>query len=234
MIVRDLGLMPYRDAWELQQQIHASIVDGAEEQVLLVEHPPVVTLGRRPEIFRNLIATHEQLTERGVELVETDRGGDVTFHGPGQLVAYPIVRLIDHGLSVGGYVHRLEDAIATALAPLGLTAGRDVCAVGVWVDRGPTQQPAKIAAIGVRVRKGTTMHGLALNVSTDLSYFDLIVPCGLKGRPVTSLSRELSRDISMTEAKDRLSAALIAAFMGRPAYDTPRFAATTCEPRGLV
>jgi lipoyl(octanoyl) transferase len=200
MIVRDLGLMPYRVAWAEQERVHAAVVDGAEEQLLLVEHPPVVTLGRRPEIIRNLIATAQQLAGRGVELVESDRGGDVTFHGPGQLVVYPIVRLIDHKLSVGGYVHRLEDAVITATNRLGIATHRDACAVGVWLNR-PGQLAAKIAAIGVRVRKGATLHGLALNVSTDLSYFDLIVPCGLKNRTVTSVEKELGGPVEMERVK---------------------------------
>jgi lipoyl(octanoyl) transferase len=203
MIVRDLGVMPYRQAWTEQERVHADVVAGAEEQLLLVEHPPVVTLGRRPDVVRNLIASPQQLAERGVELVETDRGGDVTFHGPGQLVAYPIIRLIDHKLSVGGYVHRLEDAIIAALGELGIPAHRDACAVGVWLNR-PGHPPAKLAAIGVRVRQGTTLHGLALNVFTDLSYFDLIVPCGLKNRTVTSVEQQAPSPVTMEAVKEHL------------------------------
>jgi lipoate-protein ligase B len=212
MIVRDLGLMPYRNAWTEQERVHAGVVAGDEEQLLLVEHPPVVTLGRRPGLIRNLIASPHQLTQRGVELVESDRGGDVTFHGPGQLVAYPIVRLIDHKLSVGGYVHRLEDAIIAALAPLGIPAHRDTCAVGVWLNR-PNRPPAKLAAIGVRVRQGATLHGLALNVFTDLSYFDLIVPCGLKDRAVTSVQCEAASAVTMEQVKGHLVDAIRAALL---------------------
>lgn len=212
MIVRDLGHLPYRDAWAEQERVHAAVVDGAAEELLLVEHPPVVTVGRRPNVARNLIATPQQLAARGVEVVETDRGGDVTFHGPGQLVAYPIVRLIDHKLSVGGYVHRLEDAIIAAVGKLGIPAHRDACAVGVWLNR-PNRPPAKLAAIGVRIRKGTTLHGLALNVFTDLSYFDLIVPCGLTNRAVTSVQREAPAPVTMEQVKACLAEAINAALV---------------------
>lgn len=234
MEVVDLGQMPYRDAWALQQRLHEEVVAGAPEKLLFVEHPPVVTLGRRPDVVKNLIATPDQLTARGVELVETDRGGDVTFHGPGQIVVYPIVRLIDHRLSIGGYVHRLEDAIVAALEPLGLSAGRDACAVGVWVERRdpPAGHPktAKIAAIGVRIRKGVTMHGLALNVSTDLSYFDLIVPCGLKDRAVTSVSQELGKAVGMDDVKPHLTTALLTAFSENPPKPAAKLAvAGVCE-----
>ena len=181
------------------------VVAGSEERLLLVEHPPVVTLGRqagrnetRPDTGRRASSTPEI-----VELVESDRGGDVTFHGPGQLVAYPIVRLNDHRLSVGGYVHRLEEIVIATLADLGVAAGKDHCAVGVWTD--DHGKSAKICAIGVRIRKGTTMHGLALNVSTDLRFFDLIVPCGLSGRAVTSLAKLLGNAApSMADVKKTL------------------------------
>src|SRR5689334_373852 len=108
--------MPYREAWALQERVHAQVVDGAEERVLLVEHPPVITFGRRPGVEQNVVAPPEQIEARGVEVVPSDRGGDVTFHGPGQLVVYPIIRLIDHGLSVGAYVHTLEAAVIEALS----------------------------------------------------------------------------------------------------------------------
>lgn len=190
MLVNDLGTMPYRDAWALQERVHAEVAAGSAERILLVEHPPVITCGRRPNVAKNLIASAEQLARLGVEFIESDRGGDITFHGPGQLVAYPIVRLIDHRLSVGAYVRLLEQAVIGSLGELGIAAQKDACAVGVWTDEG-TGTPAKICALGVRVRRGVTMHGIALNVTTDLRYFDLIVPCGLGGRPVTSIRHML-------------------------------------------
>src|SRR5687767_6762349 len=186
--------MPYRDAWALQEAAHAEVVDGAEERVLFVEHPPVITYGRRPGVERNVVASPDVLASRGVDVVPSDRGGDVTFHGPGQLVAYPIVRLIDHRLSVGEYVRALEHAVIATLAGFGVATRKDACAVGVWAEDGAGRM-AKVCAIGVRVRKGVTLHGLALNVTTDLDFFDLIVPCGLVGRPVTSLQNLLGRKV---------------------------------------
>ena len=202
--------MPYRQAWALQEAAHDQVVAGAEERVLFVEHPPVVTFGRRPGVDRNLVASASRLEELGVEVVPSDRGGDITFHGPGQLVAYPSVRLIDHGLSVGGYVRALERAVMRAAAEFGVAAQKDSCAVGVWTEDPPGSGPlAKLCAIGVRVRRGVTMHGLALNVNTDLSYFDLIVPCGLTGRPVTSLQKLLGpRAPKMDAVKPVLALAL--------------------------
>jgi lipoyl(octanoyl) transferase len=149
----------------------------------------VITLGRRGDEGHNVLQTEQQLTALGVELVHSDRGGDVTFHGPGQIVAYPIIRLIDHRLSVGGYVHKLESIVIAALSKIGIHATTDPQAVGVWtID---AAQPAKICAIGVRIRRGTTLHGLALNVSPDLSGFTLINPCGLPSRPITSIAKLL-------------------------------------------
>jgi len=183
--------MPYRDAWAAQEAAHAEVLAGGEERVLLVEHPPVITFGRRAGVERHLVASAAQLAALGVEVVQSDRGGDITFHGPGQVVAYPIVRLVDHALSVGGYVRALERAAIEALRTFGVLARRDEGAVGVWVDDPAAGTSAKICAIGVRIRRGVSLHGLALNVTTDLRYFNLIVPCGLAGRPVTSLAELL-------------------------------------------
>src|SRR4051812_41701854 len=122
MVIEDLGTMPYRQAWAHQERVHAEVVAGGPERLLLVEHPPVITCGRRPDVSKNLIASAELLQTLGVEFVESDRGGDITFHGPGQLVAYPIVRLIDHRLSVGAYVRTLEQAVIGALGDLGIKA----------------------------------------------------------------------------------------------------------------
>lgn len=222
VLIEDLGTMPYRAAWARQEAVHAQVVDGAEERVFLVEHPPVITFGRRPGVERNVVASPQRLETRGVEVVPSDRGGDVTFHGPGQLVAYPIVRLIDHGLSVGGYVRALEHAVIRTLSHFGVAARKDDCAVGVWVDDGTgTGTLAKICAIGVRVRRGVTLHGMALNVTTDLSFFDLIVPCGLVGRPVTSLQRLLGPGVPPMQAvKQALSGELATALSATPRADS--------------
>lgn len=206
--------MPYRQAWTLQEQIHTEVLAGGEEQVLLVEHPPVITFGRRPGVERNLIASDEQLAKLGVEVVQSDRGGDITFHGPGQLVAYPIVRLADRKLSVGAYVRALEMGVIAALGELGVRAQKDPDAIGVWVnDNGKL---AKICALGVRIRRGVSLHGIALNVSTDLSYFELIVPCGLVGRPVTSLVKLLGeRAPTMERVKEVLARHLLGTLSGQ-------------------
>lgn len=222
MRVEDLGMMRYRDAWALQERMHAEVVDGAEERILLVEHPPVITYGRRPGVERNVVAPPDELARRGVEVVPSDRGGDVTFHGPGQLVVYPIVRLNDHHLSVGGYVRALERAVIDALKLLGVAARKDSCAVGVWTEGPPgSGMLAKICAIGVRARRGVTLHGLALNVTTDLSYFDLIVPCGLVGRPVTSLRKLLGpRTPTIDAVKSAVAEALSATLLGNDDTDS--------------
>jgi len=181
--------MGYRQAWELQERAHEVVVNGGAETIFIVEHEPVITLGRREESIRNLVTSRDELERQGIELVHSDRGGDITYHGPGQIVAYPIIRLAAHGYSVGGYVHKLESIIIAALAEIGITGEVDPSAVGVWVkDR---DAAAKIGAIGVRVRRGVSLHGLALNVSEDLSNFRHIVPCGLAGRPVTSVQKIL-------------------------------------------
>ncbi|MGC3996345.1 MAG: lipoyl(octanoyl) transferase LipB [Anaeromyxobacter sp.] len=196
MRMTDLGQLAYRPAWDLQEQAHARVLAGGEEELLLVEHTPVITLGRRgslegSDMARNLLASPEALARVGVEVVQSDRGGDITFHGPGQIVAYPIVRLNDHRLSVGAYVRRLEQAVIDTLGDLQISARREDGAVGIWVDDVVTGQAAKICAVGVRIKRGISLHGIALNVTTDLNYFNLIVPCGLVGRPVTSVQRML-------------------------------------------
>src|SRR3954468_21019702 len=154
MRVEDLGTMRYREAWALQERAHAEVVAGSEERVLLVEHPPVITYGRRPGVERNVVAPPEVLRSRGVDVVASDRGGDVTFHGPGQLVAYPIVRLIDHGLSVGGYVRALQEIVIATLNDLHVPSQTDPDAIGVWTcgDGSAACELAKICAIGVRIR----------------------------------------------------------------------------------
>lgn len=156
----------------------------------LEHHPPVITVTRRPGVRANLLATPEHLLEHGIELVDTDRGGDITYHGPGQLVAYPILDLNRLGLRIHPYMRLLEDVVIETVASFGVEAGREDGATGVWVAAG-TPEARKIAALGVRLSRWCSMHGLALNVDPDLSHFDLIVPCGLTGRPVTSLRREL-------------------------------------------
>jgi len=198
--VNDLGRMAYRAAWEVQERIHERVATGGAEAILIVEHPPVITLGRREDSIRNLITSPEELARKNVELIRSDRGGDITYHGPGQIVAYPIIRIADHGFSVSGYVHRLEAIVLQTLAELGIEAHTDSKAVGVWTkDDG---ELAKVCAIGVRIRRGISLHGLALNYDIDLAGFDDIVPCGLTGRKVTSIRKILGKEApSLDETK---------------------------------
>jgi lipoate-protein ligase B len=184
--VVDCGVLPYGDALALQRDAARARLAGtlAHDALLLVEHPPVITLGRSTKAG-NLLASPDQLASRGVELFDVERGGDVTFHGPGQLVGYPIVDLTRHTQDLHWYLRRLEDVIMRALADCGIDAARNPGKTGVWVrDR-------KIASIGVHARQWVTWHGFALNVTTDLSYFDLMVPCGIQNVVMTSVEREL-------------------------------------------
>ena len=197
-VFEDLGRIAYREALELQRLRHAEVVGSREAgstsgglHVFLLEHdPPVVTTTRRPGASEHLLVSARQLAERGIELVETDRGGDVTYHGPGQLVAYPILDLNLLGLRINTYLRLLEEVVIRTLATYGLAGERDPDATGVWLEPG-TPRARKIAALGVRLSRWCSMHGLALNVDPDLDHFDLIVPCGIADRSVTSLRREL-------------------------------------------
>ncbi|HTW94629.1 MAG TPA: lipoyl(octanoyl) transferase LipB [Tepidisphaeraceae bacterium] len=199
----DLGTLEYRKAWSVQEQIHEQVSGGGAEKILIVEHPPVITIGRRAQGAEHLLANAEDLARLGVDFVHSDRGGDITFHGPGQIVVYPIIRLNDHGLSVGGYVRALERSVIAALAQMGIAAHREDGAVGIWTGVG------KICAIGVRIRRGVSLHGLALNVTTDLRYFNLIVPCGLTGRTVTSVQQILGERMPrVSHIKESLIAGL--------------------------
>lgn len=191
--VRRLGPEPldYAEAWDLQRRIHAEVVAGeSPDTVLLLEHPPVYTAGRRTELLDRPID--------GTPVVDVDRGGKITWHGPGQLVGYPILRL-PMPLDVVAHVRRLESALMAACADVDVATTRIEGRSGVWVPadgRGPDR---KVAAIGVRVAQGVTLHGFALNCDCDLSAFDAIVPCGIRDAGVTSLSAELGRDVAVTE-----------------------------------
>jgi lipoyl(octanoyl) transferase len=191
-----LGRVSYAEALDLQRRVARARISGAvpEDVLLLVEHPPVVTLGRSTKAH-NLTSTPELLATRGVELFEVERGGDVTFHGPGQLVGYPIVDLKRHRRDLHWYLRQVEEALIVALAGYGISAGRSSGYTGVWTGDGDGADfvaRRKIASIGVHARDWVTWHGFALNVTTDLSYFDLIVPCGIAGVDMTSIARELA------------------------------------------
>ena len=181
----------YTRAWDLQREVHQQVVNGGPEKVLFLEHPPVFTAGKRTE-------PHERPFD-GTPVVDVDRGGKITFHGPGQLVGYPIVKLPDH-VYVVDYVRRLEEALIHACTDLGVTTARVPGRSGVWVaedDRGPER---KLAAIGIRVSRGVTMHGFALNCDVDLDWYDRFVPCGISDAGTTSLSWELGRRVEVEEA----------------------------------
>ena len=182
--VARLGMMEYRRAWDLQKDLAAQVHDGARPNtLLLLEHPPVYTRGRLSR-DEHLLLPAEALEKKGVPVVETDRGGQITFHGPGQIVAYPVVDLRGWGGPVK-YVRTLERVIVEALADFGVSAATLDGITGVWVG------DAKIAAIGVKISRGVAYHGFSLNVTTDLSYYDDIVPCGISDKPVTSMTRVL-------------------------------------------
>jgi len=223
--VVDLGRMAYLPAYDEQVRHHAEMLEARAQgrplvgRLLMVEHdPPVITVSRRPGAAAHLLASPQLLAEQGIEVQPTDRGGDITYHGPGQQVVYPILDLNRIGLNLHAYIRLLEQAVIDVCVPLGVAAGRDTCATGVWVQGGErtgsgcgVDGGAKLCAIGVRVRRWVSLHGLALNVSTNLDHFGLIVPCGLAGRPVTSLQRELGdRCPSMLRVREMLALSLCA------------------------
>jgi lipoate-protein ligase B len=194
--------VPYGEALELQRSIAKDRISGAipQDVLLLLEHPPVVTLGRSSK-EKHLMASPDFLASRGVELFEVERGGDVTFHGPGQLVGYPIIDLKRHRLDLHWYLRRIEEALIDTLADYDIPGERNPAYTGVWT-RG-----TKIASIGVHARDWVTWHGFALNVTTDLSFFDLIVPCGIPGVVMTSIARELgAEEVSGQDVRDRVTA----------------------------
>ena len=198
--VRRLGRVPYRAAWDLQRRLVAERrAGGIEDTVLLLEHDPVVTLGRHGG-RQSLRADGAALAAAGIELVRSDRGGDATYHGPGQLVGYPIVDLRDLGRNVRRYVWALEETMLRTVSDHGLAAGRLDGVPGAWL-RDPDR---KIGAVGARVSRWITHHGFALNVNTDLEHFALIVPCGIRGKGVTSMACELGEPLAFEEVADRV------------------------------
>src|SRR5215831_2332484 len=195
-----LGRVDYSTALQLQQTLVRLVKEGrAGHTLLLLEHPPVITLGRNAS-DSNVVAPREFLAGKGVELFETDRGGDVTFHGPGQLVGYPIFNLRGFEPRVGAvdFVRKIEEALIRTCGDLGVVTGRVSGLTGVWTEGEPQ---AKIAAIGVHISRAVTSHGFALNVTTNLDYFKLIVPCGIADKPVTSLAREMEQSSMLRAAK---------------------------------
>jgi len=196
--VYQLGRVGYREAYQLQTDLLAQRLNGnAKDALLILEHPPTITIGKsgRPE---NILASQAELAEKGISVFFVDRGGDVTYHGPGQLVGYPIIDLKNRGRDLHQYVHNLEEALIGTLKDFGIRACRDRFHRGVWVEN------KEIAAIGLRVKKWVTMHGFALNIDADLGPFSLINPCGFSDRGATSMAAVLAQEIPMATVAERL------------------------------
>ncbi len=218
---KDLGLRSYSEVWQFQEELLKGNVNiktvarnnnllpgevNTSHHLLFVEHPPVLTLGKNGNM-ENLLFSEDFLKQAGIEFFKINRGGDITFHGPGQIVGYPIFDLEKFKTDIGWYLRSIEEVIIQTLATYGIESGRSPGETGVWLDAGIKGRERKICAIGVRCSRWITMHGFALNVNTDLHYFDFIVPCGIVGKQVTSLQKELGRNIDLEEVKTRLKAA---------------------------
>ena len=216
---RDLGEMDYKQAWDYQEtllQENLKIKKEAQSQeatsnpkpqtsnyLLFVEHPPVYTLGKSGKIEHVLI-NEEERNEKGIQFFHTNRGGDITFHGPAQIVGYPILDLEKFYTDIGRYLRELEEVIILTLAEYGIVGGRSAGETGVWIDALTKGKERKICAMGVRCSRWITMHGFALNVNTDLSYFNGIIPCGIQNKKVTSIKEELGREVNVDEVKEKL------------------------------
>lgn len=227
VIFRDLGLMDYKTAWDYQEKLlqesvrKKSVVYSLESEagdtvitthdsqltthhyLLFVEHPPVYTLGKSGNI-ENVLINEEMRTKKGIEFFRTNRGGDITFHGPQQIVGYPILDLEKFETDIGKYLRKIEEVIIQTLADYGIKGDRSPGETGVWIDPDIKGKERKICAIGVRTSRWVTMHGFAFNVNTDLSYFNFIVPCGISNKQVTSLEKELGHKVDMDEAKEKV------------------------------
>ena len=215
--IRHLGILDYRQAWQLQRDAAEARIAGSADTLLLLEHPPVYTAGKRTE-------NHERPID-GTPVIDSDRGGKITWHGPGQLVGYPVVGLTQP-LDVVKYVRHLEQSLISVCGELGLDAGRVDGRSGVWVPADGNRPARKIAAIGIRVARGVTLHGFALNCDCDLGAFSAIVPCGITDAGVTSLSAELGRRVGVAEVRDRVGEAVCAALDG----DLPVSAPVPSQP----
>ena len=207
LAVRQLGRLDYRQAWQLQREIADQRIAGGPDTLLLLEHPPVYTAGKRTE-------EAERPSADGIPVIDTDRGGKITWHGPGQLVGYPIIGLAEP-LDVVNFVRRLEEALITVCAGLGLATARVAGRSGVWVPGTASRTPRKVAAIGIRVARGVTLHGFALNCDCDLDAFGGIIPCGIADAGVTSLTAELGRHIGVHDVADAVVDAVADVLDGR-------------------
>jgi lipoyl(octanoyl) transferase len=231
---QDLQQMEYQQAWDIQEDLlqqnverkrksllvasgseenfernrnssanQSAVIEDTINHLLFVEHLPVYTLGKSGK-EKNLLIKEEELFSRGIQFFKTNRGGDITFHGKGQIVGYPILDLEKFGTDIGKYLRNLEEVVILSLKEFGINGGRSAGETGVWVDAGITGKARKICAMGVRCSRWITMHGFALNVNTDLSYFESIIPCGIQDKQVTSMKHELAKEVSMVEVKDAI------------------------------
>lgn len=210
---RNLGKLSYAESWALQEEIFQQIIQqkrtnrsaenptATQNHLLFVEHPPVFTLGKSGDL-KHLLVSEEQLKSKGIDFFKTNRGGDITFHGPGQLVGYPLLDLDHFFTDIHKYLRLLEEAVILTLADYGIQAGRSAGETGVWLAVG-TPFARKICAMGIRASRWVTMHGWALNVNTDLNYFDAIIPCGIQGKGVTSMAKELGQELPIDEVQER-------------------------------
>jgi lipoyl(octanoyl) transferase len=219
LLFEEVGTIDYLDAWELQREVHARVVAGEQPgTVLLLEHPPVFTAGKRTDPHERPVDT------AGAPVVDVDRGGKITFHGPGQLVAYPIVRLPKH-VKVVDFVRRLEEAMIATCADFGVITARVPGRSGVWMQEDAKGPERKVGAIGLRVSKGVTMHGIALNCDVDLGWYDRFVPCGIADAGVTSISVETGRDVTVAEVMPVWRRQLSGMLAWEPYAATPDYAA---------
>jgi len=221
----DLGLKDYKEAWDFQENLFAKTVaikienrnlplasqKKTENYLLFVEHPHVYTLGKSGE-FSHLLLNEEGLKTKNAHFYKINRGGDITYHGPGQLVGYPILDLDNFFTDIHKYLRLLEEAVILTLSEYGITAGRIPGLTGVWLDHIKQKSPRKICALGVKTSRWITMHGFAFNVNSDISYFGNIVPCGIADKAVTSLHLELGREIDETEVKAKVKKHIVALF----------------------
>ncbi len=222
VIFRDLGIMRYKKAWDYQEdmlqktvsikaaireavQLHqdAAQLPQTSHYLLFVQHPHVYTLGKSGNII-NVLLSEENLAKRGIDFFRINRGGDITYHGPGQIVGYPIFDLEKFYTDIGKYLRNIEEVVILTLAEYGLKGERSTGETGVWLNPDTPGRERKICAIGVRTSRWVTMHGFALNVNTDLDYFNFIIPCGIQNKQVTSLQKELGRQVDMEEVKEKL------------------------------
>lgn len=201
----DLGHMGYAAAWDIQKLVAEDVERGGDDTLLFVEHDPVMTLGASHK-ESNLLLAADEYARLGIEIVKTDRGGDVTYHGPGQLVIYPVFNLTKHGKDLHKWMRGLEEAVIQGIDRLGVEGGRNAVNTGVWVD------DRKIAAIGIKVRRWVSIHGIALNCDNDLESFERIVPCGVSTHGVTSLSEACGRKVTIDDAKPLIKKAFESVF----------------------